>query len=42
VIVCIGVWNVYGQSADNRHVYNDNTGDQLIMGEQAKPAGAIS
>jgi len=45
--VCIGVWNVYVESADSRHVYNDNTGDQLIMGEQvlsadcARPAGVV-
>jgi len=34
VDVCIGGWNVYGESAGSRYVYND-TGDQLIMGQQA-------
>ena len=39
MVVCIGVWNEYVESADSRHVYNNNTGDQLIMGEQAMRAG---
>ena len=31
MVVYIGVWNVYSQSAGSKHVYKDNTGDQLIM-----------
>ena len=36
MVVCIGVWNVYSQSADSKNVYKDNTGDQLIMCETSR------